>query len=102
MKRKRKFREPRAEIRTEDLRPPDKESIDRPQALEVVSVTKLKPYPRNARMHSNKQIRQLAASMRRFGVTAPILIDENNTVLAGHGRLLAAKHLELKFFPVDG
>ena len=52
-------------------------------------------------MHSNKQIRQLAASMRRFGVTAPILIDENNTVFPRHGRLLAAKHLELKSLPLS-
>ena len=99
MKRNRRFREPRAEFRTEGLRRPDIASIDRPQELEVVPVAKLKPYPRNARMHSNKQIRQIAGSMRRFGVTAPILIDENNTVLAGHGRLLAAKHLKLKSLP---
>ena len=53
-------------------------------------LTKLKPYPKNARTHSRKQIGQVAQSIRTFGFNVPILIDEENTVLAGHARLEAA------------
>src|SRR4051794_23152074 len=67
--------------------------------LEILSVTRLKPNPRNARIHTNKQVRQIAASIRRFGFTAPILIDEDGNVLSGHGRLLAAQFLKMKTVP---
>jgi hypothetical protein len=50
----------------------------------------LKPFASNARTHSKHQIRQIAASIRAFGFTTPILIDENNTIIAGHGRVAAA------------
>lgn len=53
----------------------------------------LKPYERNARTHSNKQIRQIADSMGSFGFTNPVLIDRHSTIIAGHGRVLAAKLL---------
>lgn len=53
----------------------------------------LKPYPRNARRHSRKQVRKIAESLQRFGWTNPILIDEDGMVLAGHGRLEAASML---------
>ena len=52
-------------------------------------------WPRNARTHSKKQIRQIAASIRQFGFTTPVLIDEAETILAGHGRVAAAKVLGL-------
>ena len=66
--------------------------VDRP-------ITSLKPNPRNAREHSSKQVMQIAASMKEFGATNPILIDEDNVIIAGHGRLEAAKALKLKCFP---
>lgn len=59
----------------------------------------LKPYPGNARTHSKKQIKQIASSMKRFGFTNPLLIDEKEMVLAGHGRLEAAKLLGLTEVP---
>jgi hypothetical protein len=61
--------------------------------IEVVPISSLKPYERNARVHSPDQIRELATSMKRFGVTMPILIDRNRVVVAGHARLEALKLL---------
>ena len=51
----------------------------------------LVPYARNARTHSDAQIAQIAASIREFGFTNPVLIDAEGGVIAGHGRLLAAR-----------
>jgi DNA modification methylase len=62
-------------------------------------VSTLVSYPHNARTHSNHQIRQLARSITEFGFTNPILIDKNNTVVAGHGRLLAAQKLGMDRVP---
>ena len=59
----------------------------------------LTPWPRNARTHSKKQIRQIAASIRQFGFTTPVLIDEAGTILAGHGRVAAATLLGLTEVP---
>jgi ParB-like nuclease domain len=59
--------------------------------VRLVSLNKLKPQPKNARTHSKKQVQQIANSIERFGFTNPILVDEKNAVLAGHGRLAAAK-----------
>jgi DNA modification methylase len=67
--------------------------------LEYLRPAALKPFGRNARTHSKKQIRQIAASIEEFGFTNPILIDKVNTVLAGHGRLEAAKLLGMKTVP---
>lgn len=58
------------------------------------------PYARNARTHTDAQVAQIAASIREFGWTNPILVDAQNNVIAGHGRLLAARVLELKSVPV--
>ena len=55
--------------------------------IELVAVELLKPRPDNPRTHSKRQIDKIATSIRKFGFTNPILIDENNQVLAGHGRL---------------
>lgn len=57
------------------------------------------PYARNARKHSKAQIRQIADSIEAFGFTSPLLVDTNNQVLAGHGRLEAAKLLGLPSVP---
>jgi DNA modification methylase len=59
----------------------------------------IKPYGRNARTHSRRQIKQLQRSIREFGFTVPILIDGDGMILAGHGRLAAAKELGLKEVP---
>jgi DNA modification methylase len=66
----------------------------------MVAVDSLIPYARNARTHSEEQIAQIAASIREFGWTNPILTDGDKGVIAGHGRLAAARKLELTEVPV--
>ena len=56
-------------------------------------IDELKPDPANPRRHSKKQIRQIANSIKAFGLNVPILIDRDGNVIAGHGRLLAVKEL---------
>jgi len=70
-------------------------------ALAVVyqSVDTLKTYPRNARRHSKHQVRQIAASIKSFGFTNPVLVDHKNTIIAGHGRVEAAKLLGMEEVP---
>ena len=63
-------------------------------------VAELIPDPRNARTHSQSQIRQIANSITEFGFTNPILIDETNRIIAGHGRMQAATRLGLESVPV--
>jgi DNA modification methylase len=65
----------------------------------AVALDRIKPHPRNARTHSKKQIRQIADSIQAVGFAAPVLIDEQGMLLAGHGRLEAAKLLRLKRIP---
>jgi len=65
----------------------------------LADVNDLIPYIRNARTHSESQIAQIAASIKEFGFLSPILIAEDNTILAGHGRLAAAQKLGLKQVP---
>jgi DNA modification methylase len=67
--------------------------------IETLAVTALKPWARNARTHSKKQIRQIAESIKTFGFTNPVLIDRDNTILAGHGRVEAAKLIALAAVP---
>lgn len=67
--------------------------------VESRSVSALVPYARNARTHSDEQIAQIAASIQAFGWTNPILVDEDNGVIAGHGRLAAAKSLGMEAVP---
>ena len=68
-------------------------------AVTNLPVSELKPYSRNARTHSKKQVGQVAASIQSFGFNVPILVDEEQTVLAGHARLEAAKKLGLDTVP---
>lgn len=68
--------------------------------VERRATSDLIPYIRNARVHSDEQIAQIAGSIREFGFTIPILIDEDNNVIAGHGRLLAAQKLAIDEVPV--
>ena len=65
----------------------------------VVPIGQVKPHPSNARTHSKKQVRQIAASIRALGFAAPILIDENKILIVGHGRLEAAKSLGMSSIP---
>ena len=65
----------------------------------IVSISRIKANPKNARTHSNRQIRKIVGSIREFGFAAPILIDEHNVLIAGHGRLKAAKSLGLSTVP---
>ena len=68
--------------------------------IEMRPIDSVKPNPRNARTHSKKQIKQIARSEEQFGFINPIIIDEFGMVLAGHGRLQAARLLGLKEVPV--
>jgi ParB-like chromosome segregation protein Spo0J len=68
--------------------------------IEVWPIEKLVPYDNNARTHSDEQVAQLAASIAEFGFVNPILVDTAAGVIAGHGRLAAAKDLGLKQVPV--
>ena len=69
--------------------------------LKVVyrQIADLIPYVRNARTHSEDQVAKIAASIKEFGWTNPILIDRDNGIIAGHGRLMAAKKLGLREVP---
>jgi DNA modification methylase len=67
--------------------------------IEHRAIASLRPYARNARRHSKQQIRQIADSIQRFGFTNPILISDNNEIIAGHGRVEAAKLLGLDQAP---
>jgi ParB-like nuclease domain len=69
-------------------------------SLAHLPILDLKPDPRNPRKHSRAQIRAIARSIETFGFNAPILIDSENRVVAGHGRLDAAKWLKLESVPV--
>jgi ParB-like chromosome segregation protein Spo0J len=68
--------------------------------IELWPIDRLRPYERNPRTHSEAQVDQIAASMVEFGWTNAILVDENAGILAGHGRLLAARKLGLAEVPV--
>jgi hypothetical protein len=67
--------------------------------IEEREISSLKPFERNARTHSKKQIRQIAKSIREFGFNNPILIDDDDHIIAGHGRVEAAKALNITTVP---
>ena len=71
-----------------------------PLKIEYLPVKSLLAYEKNARTHSPDQVDQIAASIQEFGFTNPILIDEKNIIIAGHGRVEAAKKLNLQQVPV--
>ncbi len=68
--------------------------------VERWAIGKLIPHARNARTHSDEQVAQLAASMREWGFTVPVLVDDGGTLIAGHGRVLAARKLGWGEIPV--
>lgn len=69
------------------------------QKIEQIKTDTLVPYARNARTHTDEQVAQIMASIREFGFTNPVLIDKAGTIIAGHGRVLAATRMELSHVP---
>jgi len=67
--------------------------------ITYVELEKLVPYAQNSRTHSGQQVQQIAQSIQKFGFTNPILIDAQGQIIAGHGRVMAAKKLKLKNVP---
>jgi 16S rRNA G966 N2-methylase RsmD len=68
--------------------------------IEQWDIKKLVPYARNSRTHSEEQVSQIAASIKEWGWTTPVLVDENGGIIAGHGRTLAAQRLKMTKVPV--
>ena len=68
--------------------------------IEYIDPDKLTPYENNAKQHPDEQVEHIANSIREFGFRQPIVVDSNNVVVIGHGRLLAAKKLGLETVPV--
>lgn len=69
------------------------------QQVEQIPVSDLIPYARNARTHSEQQVSQIAGSIQEFGFCNPVLVDADNGIIAGHGRVLAAGLLKLQTVP---
>lgn len=69
------------------------------KTIEEIKVDDLIPYATNSRTHSPEQVAQIAASIQEFGFTNPVLIDANGTIIAGHGRVLAARKLGIETIP---
>ena len=67
--------------------------------IEQRAIEALIPYARNSRTHSDAQVAQIAASIREFGFTNPVLVDKDGGIIAGHGRVMAARKLGLKDVP---
>lgn len=87
-------------MRTRD---PDKTEASlgsRDLVVEQVPVSSLKPYANNPRTHTKKQIRQIAESIKTFGWMNPVLVDANDRIIAGHGRVEAAKLLGIPTVPI--
>jgi ParB-like chromosome segregation protein Spo0J len=69
-------------------------------AIEMIDLSALRPYAKNARRHSRTQIKQIAKSIEAFGFTNPILVSDELEILAGHGRAAAAQLIGLKQAPI--
>ena len=72
---------------------------DNPNYKSILT-TELIPYARNSRTHSDIQVNKIASSIKEFGFLSPVLIDKDNGIIAGHGRVMAAQKLGLKEVPV--
>ena len=68
--------------------------------IELVSIESIKPYDKNPRVHGDVQIKRIAKSIKDFGWTQPLVVDDTNTILAGHGRYAAALQLGIAEVPV--
>lgn len=73
--------------------------MDKTTQYYLAEVKDLIPYARNARTHDEKQVAQIAASIKEFGFLSPIIISKDNTILCGHGRFYAAQKLGLEKIP---
>jgi len=73
--------------------------MKRSEELKIVDIDKLIPYVNNARTHSKEQLLKLRSSLREFGFVNPVLIDKDNNIIAGHGRVMAAKEEGIKEIP---
>ena len=69
------------------------------QKIKSIDLDALIPYANNSRTHSDEQVTQIAASIKEFGFTNPVLVDSSNGIIAGHGRVMAAKKLGLTSVP---
>ena len=67
--------------------------------IENIKTEDIKPYPGNAKAHPREQIKKIARSIREYGFQVPILLDKDNVIIAGHGRLLAAGQLKMATVP---
>lgn len=76
------------------------ETISKVRGLEQRPVAALRPHENNPRKHSAKQIRQIEASIRKFGFLNPVLVDAEDRIIAGHGRVAAARAMGLASVPV--
>jgi len=74
-------------------------AADRPALLEYIALGDLVPYAQNARSHTETQVAQIAKSIEEFGFTNPVLISADNSIIAGHGRVMAAKLLSMADVP---
>ena len=83
----------RARVGDENQRPWPADKVER------WAIDRLIPYAKNARTHSDEQVTQIAASIREFGFTNPVLVDEEGTLIAGHGRVLGAHQLGITDVP---
>lgn len=75
-------------------------SVELMQKVQPMKIDDLLPYQRNQKDHPKEQIRNLANSLKRFGWRQPVVIDENNVIVIGHGRVLAAKEIGMTEAPV--
>jgi ParB-like chromosome segregation protein Spo0J len=75
---------------------------DRPVLLEYIALGELVPFARNARSHNEMQVAQIAQSISEFGFTNPVLISSDNSIIAGHGRVMAARLLGMADVPCFG
>ena len=79
----------------------DVSGIDWPaDKVQRMSISDLIPYARNARRHSDEQVKQIAGLVTELGWTVPVVVDEAGEILAGHGRVLAAEYLDIDEVPV--
>jgi len=65
-----------------------------------IPINELKPYPKNNKQHPPEQVKRIADSIKAYGFNVPILIDKDNNIIAGHGRLEASKELEFLEVPL--
>ncbi|AWN44731.1 DNA methylase N-4 [Methylobacterium durans] len=91
---------PRTRLRATGSSPPPRSNTFLPDSVELVSTAGLKAYARDLRQHSDKQVNQIAVSIREFGFLVPVVVSPDYTIAAGHGRWLAAKQLGLPQVPV--